>query len=62
MTVHFRDGDVSVKRGEMIVVPRGVLHKTSAEKECLAMLVESAGTLNTGRAGGGRTAPSDAWI
>ena len=62
MTIHFRDGDVSVKKGEMFVVPRGVEHKTSAQAECCAMLVETAGTVNTGDAGGDKTAPSDAWI
>ncbi len=62
MTVHFRDGDVSVKKGEMFVIPRGAEHKTSAKAECCAMLVETAGTVNTGGAGGDKTAPSDAWI
>jgi mannose-6-phosphate isomerase-like protein (cupin superfamily) len=62
MTVHFRNEDVPVKKGEMVVVPKGVQHKTSARKECLVMLVEAAGTVNTGDAGGDKTAPSDTWI
>jgi mannose-6-phosphate isomerase-like protein (cupin superfamily) len=62
MTIHFRDGDVPVKKGEMFVIPKGVEHKTSAKTECCAMLVEAAGTVNTGDAGGDKTAPSDAWI
>ena len=62
MTVHFRDGDTPVKAGEMIVIPKGVQHKTSAKTECRAMLVEAVGTVNTGDAGGDKTAPSDAWI
>ena len=62
MTIHFRDGNVSVKKGEMFVIPKGVEHKTSAKSECRAMLVEIAGTLNTGGAGGDKTAPTDAWI
>ncbi len=62
MTLHFRDGNVSVKKGEMFVIPKGVEHKTSAKSECRAMLVEIAGTLNTGAAGGDKTAPTDAWI
>ncbi len=62
MTIHFRDGDVAVKRGEMFVIPKGVEHKTSARAECRAMLVETAGTVNTGDAGGDKTAPTDAWI
>jgi mannose-6-phosphate isomerase-like protein (cupin superfamily) len=62
MTIHFRDGEVSVKKGEMFVVPKGVEHKTSAKTECHAMLVETAGTVNTGDAGGEKTAPPDVWI
>jgi mannose-6-phosphate isomerase-like protein (cupin superfamily) len=62
MIVHFRDGDVFVRKGEMIVIPKGVPHKTSAKAECRAMLVEAAGTVNTGDAGGDKTAPPDAWV
>ncbi len=62
MTIHLRDGDVVVKKGELFVVPKGVEHKTSAKTECHAMLVEAADTMNTGSTGGDRTAPADAWI
>lgn len=62
MAIHFRDGDVCVRKGELFVIPKGVEHKTSARAECCAMLVEGAGTVNTGDAGGEKTAPADAWI
>jgi len=62
MTVHFRDLDILIKKGEMFVVPKGTEHKTSAREECHAMLVELAGTINTGGAGGAQTAPTDTWI
>lgn len=62
MTIHFRDGNVFVKKGEMFVIPKGVEHKTAAKRECRAMLVETAGTINTGDAGGDKTALGDAWI
>ena len=62
MVVHFREGEVPVCKGEMIVIPKGVPHKTSAEKECQVLLVEAAGTVNTGAASGDKTAPSDVWI
>jgi mannose-6-phosphate isomerase-like protein (cupin superfamily) len=39
---------VLVKAGEMIVVPRGVEHKTSTETEAKLMLIEPRGVLNTG--------------
>ena len=62
LTIHLQDGDARVRRGEMIVIPKGVRHKPSSEKECHVMLVEKAGTVNTGDAGGDRTASSDSWI
>ena len=43
-------------------IPRGVEHLTSAETECHAMLVERAGTVNTGAVVDGKTAAVDAWI
>jgi mannose-6-phosphate isomerase-like protein (cupin superfamily) len=62
MVIDFRDRGVPVKKGEMFVIPKGVEHKTSAKSECWAMLVEVAGTVNTGDAGGEKTTPPDAWI
>lgn len=61
MTIEFRDGKVRLKAGEMFVVPRGVEHKPFAENECKLMLVEPTGTVNTGTAGGERTA-KNVWI
>jgi mannose-6-phosphate isomerase-like protein (cupin superfamily) len=61
LTIHLRDGDVTLKAGEMYVVPRGVEHKPEAARECSMMLVEPAGTPNTGDAGGERTA-EPVWI
>jgi mannose-6-phosphate isomerase-like protein (cupin superfamily) len=62
MFIAFRDGGVNLKAGEMFVVPQGIEHKPSAEKECRAMLVEPAGTINTGGAGGEMTADDNVWI
>jgi mannose-6-phosphate isomerase-like protein (cupin superfamily) len=62
MSIAFRDGSVALKAGEMFVVPKGTEHKPSAEKECNAMLVEPAGTMNTGDAGGEMTADDNVWI
>lgn len=62
MTLHFRDGDVRLRAGEMFVVAKGVEHKPSAAAECRVMLVEPAGTVNTGDAVSERTAPVDAAI
>jgi mannose-6-phosphate isomerase-like protein (cupin superfamily) len=62
MTIHFKDGDVIIKNGEMFVIPKGVEHKTSAQYECQAMLVEIAGTINTGDVVGEKTAIDGIWI
>lgn len=60
--IDFRDHSVDVHPGEMIVVPRGVEHKPFADGECHVLVIEQAGTVNTGDAGGEMTADADAWI
>lgn len=62
LRIDFRDGAVTLGPGEMFVVPKGVEHKPFAAHEVKLLLIEPAGTLNTGNAGGERTAPTDAWI
>jgi mannose-6-phosphate isomerase-like protein (cupin superfamily) len=62
MRIHFRDGEVPLKSGEMLVVPRGVEHKPSASRECRIMLVESAGTINTGDVQSELTATDNVWV
>ena len=62
MSIAFKDGAVQLKSGEMFVVPKGAEHKPIAEAECKVMLVEPAGTINTGDAGGAMTADNNIWI
>ncbi|NVP56495.1 cupin domain-containing protein [Mycoplana rhizolycopersici] len=62
LRIDFRDGAVSIGPGEMFVVPKGVEHKPFAEKEVHLLLIEPRGVLNTGHAGGDRTAQNDIWI
>ncbi|WP_436757295.1 cupin domain-containing protein [Streptosporangium sp. V21-05] len=52
LTIQLREGDVVLGPGELYVVPRGVEHCPLAEEETAILLVEPAGTLNTGDAGG----------
>jgi mannose-6-phosphate isomerase-like protein (cupin superfamily) len=54
--------EVRVGPGEMFVVPRGVEHITAADEECEMLLIEPAGTPNTGDAGGARTVTHVPWI
>jgi len=62
MDIEFRDGRVIVNSGEMYVVPKGIEHRPHAAEQCSLLLIEPAGTVNTGSTGGSMTAPSDAWI
>ena len=62
MTIELRDGKVDLKANEMFVVPKGVEHKPFAQHECSVLLVEPVGTINTGDAGGERTANNNTWI
>ena len=61
LRIDFRDGSVTLNQGEMCVVHKGVEHKPFAAKECKILLVEPAGTVNTGDSGGDQTA-QEAWI
>jgi len=62
MAIDFRGGRVDLKTGEMLVVPKRVEHKPLAADECKILLVEPAGTINTGDAGGELTVEDDVWI
>ncbi len=62
MSIEFGDGKVDLRSGEMFVGPKGVVHKPFAQKECKIMLVEPAGTVNTGNAGSDMTADNNTWI
>jgi len=52
LTLQLRDGDVVLGPQDVYVVPRGVEHCPRADEEVSALLVELAGTRNTGDAGG----------
>ena len=58
----FRDGKVTLHEGEMYVVPKGIEHKPVAEEECHILLIEPAGTINTGNVVDEKTAPGNIWI
>jgi mannose-6-phosphate isomerase-like protein (cupin superfamily) len=62
LRIEFRDGQVDLKSGELFVVPKGVEHRPVAARECQVMLVEPAGTVNTGDAESGLTAEDNVWI
>ena len=53
--MEFRDRTVTLREGQLLVVPRGVEHRPVAEHEVEVLLFEPATTVNTGSAGGERT-------
>jgi mannose-6-phosphate isomerase-like protein (cupin superfamily) len=59
LTIQLRDGDVTLGPGQLFVVPRGVEHCPIADGEVSVLLIEPAGVVNTGDAGGILTAEHD---
>ena len=64
LTLQLRDAggteqSVSLRPGQLYVVPRGVEHCPLADGDVAVMLIEPAGVVNTGAAGGDLTAPYD---
>ena len=52
MEIGFRDRAVTVKAGELFVVPKGVEHITRATRECHALIVEPRGVVNASQRSG----------
>jgi len=48
LTIQMRDGDVVLAPGEMYVVPKGIEHCPRADEETHLVIIEPAGTPNTG--------------
>ncbi len=48
LTIQLRDGDVHLGPGDLYVVPKGVEHCPVAVEEVHLLLIEPAGTPNTG--------------
>lgn len=48
LDIHLRDRTVTLRQGELFVVPRGVEHRPVARGEVRMLLIEPTGTPNTG--------------
>ena len=57
LRIEFRQSAVELGPRELFVVPKGVEHRPVAAEEVQLLLVEPSATVNTGTAGGQRTAP-----
>src|ERR1041384_6203855 len=62
LEIQMRAGEVILNEGEMFVVPKGLEHRPIAAQECHILLIEPAGTQNTGDIINERTATADTWI
>lgn len=62
MQIQLRDRTVTLNEGELFVVPKGVEHCPHAADECHVLLIEPAGVVNTGDAGGEQTAELGRWV
>lgn len=62
MSLDFRDSSVDLHQGEIYIVPKGIEHRPRAMSECSILLIEPAGTLNTGDTESELTAPLDHWL
>jgi mannose-6-phosphate isomerase-like protein (cupin superfamily) len=56
VSIRLRDRVLELEAGELAVVPRGVEHCPVAAEEASLLLIEAAGTVNTGDAHGPLTA------
>ena len=61
LILEMRDRTVTLGEGDLFVVPAGVEHRPVAPRECHILMIEAAGTVNTGDAGGDRTVDAT-WI
>lgn len=50
LTIELRDRSVTLRPGQLFVVPKGVEHRPVAKDEVHMLLIESSGTPNTGDA------------
>ena len=62
LLIKFRDRDVWLNEGEMLIIPHGVEHCPVAEEEVHVILLEPKNTLNTGNVQNERSVVNEARI
>ena len=62
LVIDFKEGSVTLNAGEMVVVPKGCLHRPRADTEAKLLLVEPVGVVNTGDTQSAPTEPLDDWL
>ena len=62
LTIDLPDGEVVLGPRETVTIPRGTRHRPRAQAETSVLLIEPAGVVNTGGAGGAMTAAPESLI
>lgn len=61
LVIRLRDGDVTIRPGQFVIIPKGVEHLPVAAEEVHAILLEPKTTVNTGNVENERTVKAE-WI
>ena len=61
LLIKFRDRDLWLEEGVLVIIPKGVEHMPVAEEEVHLILIEPKTTVNTGNAQNERTV-GDQWV
>lgn len=61
LLIKFRDRDLWLEEGELVIIPKGVEHMPVAPEEVQVVLIEPKTTVNTGNVQNERTA-GEQWI
>jgi mannose-6-phosphate isomerase-like protein (cupin superfamily) len=62
LQIELRDKSLTLEPGEMVVIPKGIEHKTISPSVSTVLLIEPIDTVNTGDTGGSFTDNSLEWI
>jgi mannose-6-phosphate isomerase-like protein (cupin superfamily) len=62
LTIDTPDGEIVLGPWESVTIPQGMRHRPHSEEETSILLIEPAGVVNTGNAGGGLTAKPESLI
>ena len=62
LTIRLRDRDLRLSEGDLFVVPKGVEHCPSAEREAAVLVLERADTAHTGEVRSDMTVGEQEWI
>ena len=62
MKIKMKNETITIKSGEMFVVPKGLEHKPCADNECKILVIEPRGVINTGDKINELTIEQEQWI